>query len=196
MLSRTAPHVRTAASPFFLTRIATCYPDRAALFCTAVPELPHVSTIWARVAPTACLRSMLRTLAACPRTSRAAHRRHRILTSSHDCQARTAVSSACIRALATRWDTSLGSPTRTRRRSQRYQAHSRTTAFVPRAQKRPVLLLFCTRITICYPDRAATGPHFVPGLPHVVVPLAQSRTCRTTTLWRSVAALPTPTRGR
>ena len=32
----------------------------------------------------------------------------------------------------------------------------------------PVLLLFCTRITPCYPDRAATGPNFVPGLPHAV----------------------------
>ena len=31
-----------------------------------------------------------------------------------------------------------------------------------------VLLLFCTRTTTCYPDRAATVPHFVPGLPHVV----------------------------
>ena len=32
----------------------------------------------------------------------------------------------------------------------------------------PVHLLFCTGITPCYHDRAATGPHFVPGLPHVV----------------------------
>ena len=32
----------------------------------------------------------------------------------------------------------------------------------------PVLLLFCTRITACYPDRAASGSHFVPGLPHIV----------------------------
>ena len=28
--------------------------------------------------------------------------------------------------------------------------------------------LFCTRITTCYPDRVATGPHFVPGSPHSV----------------------------
>ena len=27
-------------------------------------------------------------------------------------------------------------------------------------------LFFCTRITTCYPDRVATGPHSVPGLPH------------------------------
>ena len=27
---------------------------------------------------------------------------------------------------------------------------------------------FCTSITTCHPDRAATVPHFVPGLPHVV----------------------------
>ena len=36
-----------------------------------------------------------------------------------------------------------------------------------------VLLLFCsTMISTCYPDRAATGPRFVPGLSHV---LAYSR---------------------
>ena len=32
----------------------------------------------------------------------------------------------------------------------------------------PSFSLFRTRITTCYPDRAATGPHFVPGLPHAV----------------------------
>ena len=32
----------------------------------------------------------------------------------------------------------------------------------------PVPLLFCTRITARHPDRAVTGPHFVPGLTHVV----------------------------
>ena len=34
---------------------------------------------------------------------------------------------------------------------------------------------FCSRITTCYRDRAATGPHFVPGLPHVVLYLTGHR---------------------
>ena len=29
----------------------------------------------------------------------------------------------------------------------------------------PSFSFFGTRITTCYPDRVATGPHFVPGLP-------------------------------
>ena len=41
---------------------------------------------------------------------------------------------------------------------------------------------FCTRNTAGYPDRAATGPHFVPGLPHAV---AHSRRPR----WSWVRAL-------
>ena len=53
----------------------------------------------------------------------------------------------------------------------------RVSLALPQVQARPSPLFSCTRITTCYPDRVATGPRFVPGLPHIV---AHSRwRCRT-----------------
>ena len=69
-----------------------------------------------------------------------------------------------------------------RRRQRRRPAHvpgargqDRRPELCARGPHSIAFALFRTRITACcYPDRVETGPHFVPGLPHVPARLSQA----------------------